>query len=123
MDALRSMLNGAVATCAMVAALFFLRFWLKTRDSFFLLFAIAFGIYAASQFALGWANTSEYEPFYYLPRLVTFALIVAAVVNMADALGLTVIAECIETEMQARALKEAGCEYGQGYLYGRPAES
>jgi diguanylate cyclase (GGDEF)-like protein len=48
--------------------------------------------------------------------------IVAAVVNMADALGLGVIAECIETEMQANALMEAGCEFGQGFLYGRPTE-
>jgi diguanylate cyclase (GGDEF)-like protein/PAS domain S-box-containing protein len=49
--------------------------------------------------------------------------IVAAVVTMADALGLTVIAECVETEMQASALKEAGCEFGQGFLYGRPVKS
>jgi diguanylate cyclase (GGDEF)-like protein/PAS domain S-box-containing protein len=48
--------------------------------------------------------------------------IVGAVVNMADALGLGVIAECVESEMQARALMEAGCEFGQGFLYGRPAE-
>jgi EAL domain-containing protein (putative c-di-GMP-specific phosphodiesterase class I) len=48
--------------------------------------------------------------------------IVGAVVNMADALGLGIIAECVETEMQASALMEAGCEFGQGFLYGRPAE-
>lgn len=66
---------------SLVAALFFLRFWFRTRDSFFLLFSSAFAIYAGSQFVLGWSNASEYEPLYYLPRLVTFALIVLAVIN------------------------------------------
>ncbi|HVV64020.1 MAG TPA: DUF5985 family protein [Rhizomicrobium sp.] len=80
MGTLQSMLGGAVAMSSLIAALFFLRFWLKTRDSFFLMFAVAFAIYAVCQFALGWANGSDFEPFYYLPRLVTFGLIVLAVV-------------------------------------------
>ncbi len=78
---LRTLLAGAVSMAALVAALFFLRFWLRTRDRFFLLFSVAFAIYAASQFILGIADVSEFEPFYYLPRLVTFALIVVAVVD------------------------------------------
>jgi len=48
--------------------------------------------------------------------------IVGAVVTMADALGLSVVAECIETEAQAMALHEVGCEFGQGYFFGHPAE-
>jgi hypothetical protein len=81
MDTLRSFLAGAVATSALIAALFFLRFWVSTRDGFFVVFAAAFGMYAAGQLALGLPHASEFEPLLYLPRLVTFGLIVLAVVN------------------------------------------
>jgi diguanylate cyclase (GGDEF)-like protein len=46
--------------------------------------------------------------------------LVRAVVQMADALGLTVIAEGIETEEEARLLMEMGCPHGQGYWLARP---
>jgi hypothetical protein len=81
MQTLISILSGAVFMSCLVAALFFLRFWQKTRDTFFLLFSVAFAIYAISQFALGWPRASEFEPLFYLPRLVTFALIIVAVVD------------------------------------------
>jgi diguanylate cyclase (GGDEF)-like protein len=48
--------------------------------------------------------------------------IVGAIVTMADALGLEVIAEGVETESQATALRDVGCSLGQGYHLGRPAE-
>jgi hypothetical protein len=75
-------LSGAVAMASFVATLFFLRFWRQTRDSFFLLFAIAFGIDAASRFLLALIQVSdETEPLYYLPRLITFALIILAIIQ------------------------------------------
>lgn len=48
------------------------------------------------------------------------ASIVAAVVDMAHALGLTVVAEGIETAAQATTLVRLGCELGQGYHFARP---
>ncbi|MVA34027.1 putative bifunctional diguanylate cyclase/phosphodiesterase [Agrobacterium vitis] len=48
-------------------------------------------------------------------------VIVQAVLQMAQALGIDVVAEGIETEVQARWLVEAGCRKHQGFLYGRPA--
>lgn len=80
MITLVGILTGAVTMGFLLAALFFLRYWFRTRDVFFALFAAAFAIYGAGQLALGWGRTSEFEPLYYLPRLVTFALIVVAVV-------------------------------------------
>jgi predicted signal transduction protein with EAL and GGDEF domain len=49
--------------------------------------------------------------------------IVGAVVTMAEALGLDVVAECVETEAQATALREVGCAYAQGYLFGYPVDT
>jgi diguanylate cyclase (GGDEF)-like protein/PAS domain S-box-containing protein len=47
--------------------------------------------------------------------------IVAAVLSMAEELGLSVIAEGVERERQHWELKELGCEFGQGFLYAKPA--
>ena len=46
--------------------------------------------------------------------------LVAAVVGMGRALKLWVVAEGIETADQAEALRELGCQIGQGYLFARP---
>jgi len=48
------------------------------------------------------------------------ASIVAAVIGLAHALGIPVVAEGIEKEEQRQILEEHGCDFGQGYLFGRP---
>jgi diguanylate cyclase (GGDEF)-like protein len=45
---------------------------------------------------------------------------VAAILQMVPSLGLTAIAEIIETEAAAQALRQMGCEYGQGYFFSKP---
>jgi diguanylate cyclase (GGDEF)-like protein len=50
-------------------------------------------------------------------------VIVKAVIDMANALNMAVVAEGIETHHQLDVLKGLGCEYGQGYLFGRPLNS
>ena len=45
---------------------------------------------------------------------------VAALVHMAHALGLTVVAEGIETEEMMETLRDCRCDEAQGYLFARP---
>jgi EAL domain-containing protein (putative c-di-GMP-specific phosphodiesterase class I) len=46
--------------------------------------------------------------------------LVAAMVDVAQQLGITVIAEGVESEQERNALRELGCDQIQGYLYGKP---
>ena len=49
--------------------------------------------------------------------------IVARSIELAHDLGMTVVAECIETEDQALLLRDMGCNFGQGYLFARPMDA
>ena len=55
-----------------------------------------------------------------LPASANDAAITEAMLAMAKSLGLTTIAEGIETEAQHDFLLRAGCMEGQGYLYSYP---
>ena len=46
--------------------------------------------------------------------------IVSAVIRIAKSKKIETIAEGIENPEQQKILREAGCDLGQGYLYGRP---
>jgi diguanylate cyclase (GGDEF)-like protein len=48
------------------------------------------------------------------------AAIIEAVASLAHALGLSAVAEGIETETQRRKSHELGCDLGQGFLFARP---
>jgi diguanylate cyclase (GGDEF)-like protein len=50
-------------------------------------------------------------------------VIVSAVVSLAHALGLSVVAEGVETRCQLHELRRLGCDSAQGYLLGRPGPS
>ena len=49
------------------------------------------------------------------------AKIVESSIQLAHSLNLDVVAEGVETEVERQALVELGCEYGQGWLFGKPA--
>lgn len=55
-----------------------------------------------------------------LPANREDAAIVRAVIETGHAIGLTVVAEGIETEAQRAFLSGIGCDQGQGYLFSRP---
>lgn len=47
--------------------------------------------------------------------------LVTAIVRLCEDLGAKVVAEGIETEEEARAVENAGADYGQGYFFARPS--
>ncbi|MGA7991113.1 MAG: EAL domain-containing protein [Thermoanaerobaculia bacterium] len=55
-----------------------------------------------------------------LPGSPHAVAIVTAILAMARGLGLTTVAEGVETEEQAAFLARRGCDEMQGYLFGRP---
>ena len=46
--------------------------------------------------------------------------IVKAIKTLGNALNMQIVAEGIETTEQQNVLTTIGCEYGQGYLFGKP---
>ena len=55
-----------------------------------------------------------------LPHNKQDGAIVEALLSIARAFAFATLAEGVETEDQAAALRAAGCELGQGFLYARP---
>ena len=56
-----------------------------------------------------------------LGRETEATAICTAVVSLAHALGMGAVAEGVETPQQLEALRALGCEFAQGYLFGKPA--
>jgi EAL domain-containing protein (putative c-di-GMP-specific phosphodiesterase class I) len=48
--------------------------------------------------------------------------LVETILRLADGLGLSVVAEGIETREQLAKLAALGCGFGQGYYFSRPAD-
>lgn len=75
---LLGMLSMAAAGCSV----FFLRFFRQTRDRLFLLLSLAFVMLAVNWGLVGLLNPqAETRHFFFVPRLIAFALIVAAVID------------------------------------------
>jgi len=61
----------------------------------------------------------------YIPGIATDGrerAFIGGMVEIARAVGADVVAERIETETEAEALAALGVQYGQGWLFGRPAD-
>ena len=53
-------------------------------------------------------------------KVTTGGAIVAAVTHLAHVLGLTVVAEGVQTQLQRDEIQAIGCDFAQGYFYARP---
>jgi EAL domain-containing protein (putative c-di-GMP-specific phosphodiesterase class I) len=54
------------------------------------------------------------------PRMLA---IVQAITKLGPSLSLDIVAEGVETPEQLHALRDAGCEFGQGYLFGKAMDA
>ncbi|SFL77806.1 DUF5985 family protein [Nitrosomonas communis] len=76
------LLLGAIAMTNLTIGLFFLRFWKRTHDRFFLFFAVSFTLEGINRVLLGLSsNADENEPVFYLVRLFSFVLILVAIID------------------------------------------
>jgi hypothetical protein len=72
--------SGMVGMGFLAAALFFLRFWRRTGDSLFAIFAVAFVLLAIGQAGTAAARTyREDDTWLFLLRLAAFALLFAGI--------------------------------------------
>ena len=77
---LLNFLGGALTFGFLVAGLFFLRFWKRTRDGLFVAFALAFWLLGLTQALLTLSNIPvEERSWLYLLRLAAFALILVSI--------------------------------------------
>ena len=68
---------GVISTGYLVAGVFFLRFWARTRERLFAIFALAFWLLAATQVLVTLAGIPrEEQSWIYLLRLAAFVLII-----------------------------------------------
>lgn len=81
-------LSGAVTLGFLIAAVFFLRFWRRTADRFFLSFATAFALLALNQGIASWLGAADERIGYaYLLRVIGFVLILVAIIDKNLASG------------------------------------
>lgn len=75
-------LQGVSATAALVAGLFFFRFWRDTHDRLFAYFGGAFCLLSLSWALLGLINPGdETQPYIYAIRLLAFLLIIGGMIE------------------------------------------
>jgi hypothetical protein len=73
-------MHGMVTMGFIIAGLFFLRFWRRTKDGLFVVFALAFWLLALNQVFLGVAgDTNPDNSWEFLPSLGAFGLLSLAI--------------------------------------------
>jgi hypothetical protein len=81
-------MSGALFFGFTVVALFFLRFWRKTGDRLFALFALSFALMAFSRFLLGFVQLPENGyPYAYSLRLLANILIIYGIIDKNRSVG------------------------------------
>lgn len=78
----QSFMLGALVTACAVAGMFFLRFWRRTRDRLFGIFAISFWLLGLNWLLLACTSRDETRDVaFYLIRLLAFVLILIGIAD------------------------------------------
>lgn len=80
-QSINQFLLGAVVAGCGTAGLFFLRFWRRTGDRLFVIFAVAFWTLGANWLALAFTEQDEVRTALYAVRLLAFLLILGGIVD------------------------------------------
>ncbi len=73
---------GLITMGYLIAGLFFLRFWVRTRDGLFAAFSAAFWLLALNQGLVAISGVPrEEQTWFYLLRLAAFLIIIGAIVG------------------------------------------
>lgn len=75
-------ISGLITMGFVVGGVFFLRFWVKTRDGLFGAFAVAFWLLALNQgLPILYGTPREEQSWVYLLRVAAFSLIILSIVQ------------------------------------------
>ena len=78
---LNQFILGAIVMACFVIGLFFIRFWRKTRDRLFAIFAGAFWLLGLNWLALAFTQQDEVRTWLYVVRLLAFLCILFGILD------------------------------------------
>ena len=77
-----TLISGALVFGYLVVATFFARFWTRTHDRLFVLFAVAFGLLAIQRLLLAVSDSAtESTLLLYILRLLAFVVMLFAIID------------------------------------------
>ncbi len=73
---------GVIVTASFTCSLFFVRFWLRTRDLLFLAFELVFFTEGATRVILQFTvRPNESSPGFYVARMLAYLMLVVAIIR------------------------------------------
>jgi hypothetical protein len=75
-------LLGVLAMGDLIAAMFFVKYWIRTKDRFFFYFIVSFGLEVVCRYLLMYTTfNTESEPLVYSLRLLSYAVILVGIAD------------------------------------------
>jgi hypothetical protein len=80
-ETINTFLYGVLTALAFVAALLFARYWRTSKDRFFAYVVVTFLCLAANWGSLAGRVSEEHAPYFYLPRLAAFVILLVGIID------------------------------------------
>lgn len=78
---LNAFVSGAVTIGFLIIGLYFLKFWRRTQDGLFIIFAVAFWLLALNSLASTFSGAAFERSWIYVLRLTAFGLMIVAILR------------------------------------------